>query len=71
MDDLRVIYHMVLGLRGAMALVMGNGISFSIDHSLVEAHVHSTSHALPWRLCPIGLLQTACSISLWTLVPDQ
>ena len=66
-----MIYHMVLGLRGVVGLVMENGILFSIDHTLVEAHVHRTSHALPLELYPIRLLQTACSISLCNLVPDQ
>ncbi len=60
MDDLRVSYHMALEVPGAMALVIEHGIRYPNDHTLVEAHVHRTSHALPSELCLIRPLQTAC-----------
>ena len=46
MDELRVIYHMVLELRGAVAILL------SYDYTLVEAHVHRTSHAFAIETLP-------------------
>ena len=66
MDDLRVNYHMALELGRVMALVIEHGILFSHNHTLVEAHVHRPSHALPSKLCPVRPLQTACPIPLCT-----